>query len=142
MEIITSKNHRLKKERSRSSINRSINNLTTGFTMNIHPEYITQNIISDPELLTDKIYTERGANKNYHKKIKEFIEDSYHLTIAKLINTTEYIYHLLRMKGTINTGFKSHSVSSNDLEDTIPIRKPYAGSSGYANYLDKLKFIE
>lgn len=127
--IITSRNKLIQKKKTSSSLQRTLNQIITGFTIEQDINFKTYKDQNNALLECDK------------KKWCESIS-IYHLIKDTITNSHNYLSLIFKKKEYTSTTLSTKSNGFNELEEAVSIKKPYAGRSRYVGYLDKLKFIE
>lgn len=117
------------KIKTSSSIKRTINQLITGFTIEQNISYKEYKEKTKPSI--DNKETILKEKQNLYQLIKGIIE-----------NSNDYLNKFLKKKDCYTHEIPTQTNEFTQLEDAVSIKKPYAGRSRYAGYLNKLKFNE
>ena len=124
-----SRNKLIHKKKSSSSLERTVNQFITGFT-------IEQDI--NFERYKDKNNALLKCDKKKWCKTKSI----YHLIKDTIANAHSYISCIFKKKEYSPNEVSNKSNVFKELEEAVSIKSANAGSSRYVGYLDKLRFNE
>ena len=127
--ITTSRNRIIQNRKTSSSLQRTLNQIITGFTIEQDIDYRTYKDQNNALLECDK---EKWCES---KSIYNLFKDVF-------TNSHSYLGCIFKRKEYTENNISGKSIEFTKLEEAVSIKKPNAGRSRYVGYLDKLKFIE